>query len=85
VSDYTPTTEEVRHGYVGKQAVCVNHGDWITKDQWTEFGAEFDRWLAERDRQKQAQAWDEGYVCGYRDGYGDDLDTPNPYRQGENK
>lgn len=59
-SGYIPTTEEVRHAHVGKQAVCVNHGDWITEEQWAEFGAEFDRWLAE----VKAQAWEEGCSWG---------------------
>ena len=58
MSDYTPTTEEVRHAHVGKQAVCVNHGDWITEEQWAEFGAEFDRWFTEELRKAKAEAWE---------------------------
>ena len=82
--DYTPTTEEIRHGYVGKQAVCINHGDWITKDQWAEFGAEFDRWLAE----VKAQAWEEGQSSMKKvlSVWPKQHHLPiNPYRQGENK
>ncbi len=88
MTEYTPTTEEVRHAHVGKQAVCVNHGDWITEEQWAEFGAEFDRWLAS----VKADAWEEGFDAGERDVFehdeGDEWGKEhtciqNPYRQGE--
>jgi hypothetical protein len=46
VSDYTPTTEEVRTGY-----------STATYDD-DKAGEEFDRWLAE----VKAQAWEEGYA-----------------------
>ena len=47
VSDYTPTTEEVRESYVLMQR-CISYPNPE---------AEFDRWLAE----VKAQAWQEGW------------------------
>ncbi len=48
MSDYTPTTEEVRDRY--------NTFD----NPKTE--AEFDRWLSEVIRKAKEEAWDEGWV-----------------------
>lgn len=71
MTDYTPTTNEVRKRY--------------SRGYLTEHVQQFDRWLAERDRKKQAQAWEEGYDEGYVDGSCDRERADNPYRQGENK
>ena len=58
MSDYTPTTEEVRSDYA------------ILADNYTPRGKQFDRWLAEvkaqerkaeRERIKQ-RLWDDGYL-----------------------
>jgi len=69
VSDYTPTTEEVRNAV------------WLLKHLDTPLAfpdeAGFDRWLAE----VKAQAWEEGYTQGNNDMYNGDFQTPNPYRQ----
>lgn len=66
VAEYTPTTDGVRNRYI-KARVSY------------EPGAEFDRWLAARDREVAAQAWDEGRWAFRGQG------TPwpaNPYRSG---
>jgi hypothetical protein len=55
VSDYTPTTGDVRARYVR------DHGAHFVSD-W----AEFDRWLAE----VKAQAWEEGHGAFYEAGRG---------------
>lgn len=72
MSDYTPTTEEVRNQYSGLSTAHSNHAGQV----YINF-AEFDRWLAE----VKAQAWEEGYDSGAERNY---MDSPsNPYRQGE--
>jgi len=70
VSDYTPTTEEVRQGWR-----TARTGQFYVKEQFIT-DEEFDRWLAE----VKADAWDEGYVSS-DDYYGE---HDNPYR-GDNK
>lgn len=56
MSDYTPTTAEIRKGYIGEPA-----------DHFMDplVGAEFDRWLAAHDR----EVWRAGYKDGNLDGY----------------
>lgn len=50
MSDWTPSTEQVRSHYVFNQS-----------NQWDpERGEAFDRWLAEHERQVAEKAWDEG-------------------------
>ena len=76
MTDYTPTTEEVREAYVIDDE-CVF---MTSKAQWT--AEEFDRWLAD----VKAQAWEEGNKQAHQDIDGEwpTSYTPNPYRQGEN-
>ena len=76
MTDYTPTTEEVRYKYSW----------WTDKNlvarglEPTDTLAEFDRWLAE----VKAQAWEEGYAHGNADAFTEARrDRDNPYRQGE--
>lgn len=71
MSDYTPTTENVRYGYV------ANSSEMRSDKKLYE---EFDRWLAE----VKAQAWADGYTAGTHDWRTESLTTPNPYR-GKNK
>ena len=47
--DYTPTTEDVRTTYAQ-----APYWDDFHQDR----ADEFDRWLAERDRQKQSEGWE---------------------------
>lgn len=75
MTDYTPTTEEVR------QQWGWNYPDYDNED------VAFDRWLAE----VKAEAWSEGFDAGERDvfehdrtGWDDSPCIPNPYK-GENK
>lgn len=82
MTEYTPTTEEVRDRW-GRDA--------ISEDLRPEWLAEFDRWLAEHTRQVAERAWDEGYRQGWGDrdedfhaGYvpsGFEQDTQNAYRK----
>lgn len=84
MTEYTPTTEEVRHRYGRDTADDV--GMFEVKAH-----AEFDRWLAERDRQVAERAWAEGYRQGWGDRHDDfhagyvpsgfEQDTLNPYRK----
>lgn len=50
--NYTPSTDEVRAFYV---AGIPPHRSSVSQGN-----AEFDRWLAERDRKMMAQGYDEG-------------------------
>lgn len=56
LSEYTPTTVEVRNEWAGSRAdsyaLAVEHADAIAE-------AEFDRWLAEVERTAAAQALEE--------------------------
>ena len=85
MTDYTPTTEEVRDGWVE-----VQNAWWPgCPDNWDDLkAAEFDRWLAE----VKAQAWDEGQLALLEymrvplyPSNGDEPRNPkqprNPYRQ----
>lgn len=64
--EYVPTTEQVRETYA---ALCK-----------TEAAAdEFDRWLAEHDRESAEKAWDEGYDYASDGKWGP---GENPYRDG---
>ena len=80
MSDYTPTTEEVRYKYswwTDKNLVARGVEPTDTK-------AEFDRWLAE----VKAQAWEEGKQVAedhYVPGIDCDCFPANPYRQGEER
>lgn len=67
MTDYTPTTEEVRESYVLMQK-CSAYPNPDT---------EFDRWLFHM----REDAWDRGYQAGLID-YASNMST-NPYRQGE--
>jgi len=72
VSDYIPTTEEVRMYYKHPEG---------SKIAWFVTPVEFDRWLAE----VKAQAWEEGLEAKFKRLEDDDsISLPNPYR-GENK
>ena len=69
MSDYTPTTEEVRDDYA------------LLADASRPRHMQFDRWLVE----VKAQAWEEGYAAGDSDAHTENrLDSSNPYR-GETK
>ncbi len=72
MTDYTPTTEEVREGY-----------STATYDD-AKSGAEFDLWLAEVKREAKEEAWTEGYIGGFTVAITPDASTlDNPYRHGE--
>lgn len=90
MTDYTPTTDEVREEYVyGAQEVDLDGQVVVSFD---EADARFDRWLAS----VKAEAWDEVVatirrcdpkctddcdICVFRGDVLADI-TPNPYREG---
>lgn len=55
MSEYTPTTEEVRDSYDYQFTLGMSDISRI---------AEFDRWLAEHDRVVKSKAWAEGFAEG---------------------
>lgn len=65
MSDYTPTTEEVRRDYVAcnssPQASMSDDGVMVGDASY-----EFDRWLAAHDREVAEKAWDEGFMRANR-------------------
>lgn len=78
--EYTPTTENVRntYAYIGQGFAPSTRKNRALAE------AEFDRWLAEHDRQIAENAWDEGYSAGASDVFEqrwDDRLTPNPFRE----
>ena len=69
MSDYTPTTEQIRDDYALLAGVVRPRHQ------------QFDRWLAG----VKAQAWEKGYAAGDADAHTENrLNSPNPYRK-ENK
>lgn len=79
--EYTPTTDttdEIRADFAGFPHRC---NDCQHMDE----AARFDRWLAARDREVAARAWDEGAQHVYAEGrclFAQDGDPcpANPYR-----
>lgn len=71
MSDYTPTTDDVR-----ESATCGHDYSWLTDEQ-------FDRWLAS----VKADAWDEGYREGISEAHPwvptDPPSGRNPHREGK--
>lgn len=78
MSDYTPTTERVRNSYANDIACFPKPENVFEANARAEAAKEeFDRWLAEHDRELQAEAWDEAtahvnVTCNH-----------NPYRQAQ--
>ena len=68
MSDYTPTTEEVREGYSAEYDGCD-----CENCQYDRIA--FDRWLAE----VKAEAWDEGWMHNVDERWSSRSD--NPYRE----
>lgn len=80
MSDYTPTTEWVIAGWMKARA-----SDGVTADVAVE---EINRWFAEVIRKAKADAWEECAQEAYDRGMlhditFEDIQTLNPYRQGE--
>jgi hypothetical protein len=74
MSDYTPTTEEVRNGYVAAES---EPNPYVSEDE----RAEFDRWLAEVVREAKWVGWEEGWDARV---FAETVTpTENPYRKGE--
>ena len=90
MTEYVPTTEEVRRCYGDIHCSDLNAGSLESHECPEE--AEFDRWLAEHDRQVKADAWDEGrnaepVQCDDHETYCSEYECfcdvyVNPYREG---
>lgn len=68
MTDYTPTTDEVRINYIGTTAELAADTPWREHRP-----AEFDRWLEEHDRQVAASAYEKGWDDGYKEGEGYEI------------
>lgn len=75
MTEYTPTTKEVRINYIGTTAELAADVPWREHRP-----AEFDRWIEEHDRQVAEESYDEGFANGV-DYHADTIYAPlNPYR-----
>lgn len=77
MSEYTPTTKEVRAFYVAgipPHRASVSAGN-----------AEFDRWLQSVKSEAKAEGWDEGQIAGRNNEHHTNWSQPisNPYRSHE--
>ena len=70
MSMYVPTTERVKLRYAFATT-------YLTHKDPKRVREEFDRWLAEHDRQVKADAWEFGYLTAATRG---ETNTINPYR-----
>lgn len=85
-SEVTPTTEEVPVRVTDASVrECVMFGNLHLRGEDTnsigtpltvEISEKYDDWLADRDRKIAAEAWEEGRINGYYQGYRRD---DNPY------
>lgn len=77
MSDYTPTTEEVREVF----CTPITLSQTLSEEFHWEVSGQFDRWLAS----VKAEAWDEGAESAYYDPeIRDQVNYPdNPYREQE--
>lgn len=79
---YTPTTEELRILYVSSEIECPGGATHDADD--ARANAEFDRYLAEHDRQVAERAWDACRQAAYDETGNDYLDDvlgmANPHR-----
>lgn len=61
MSEFTPDTESVRYRYALDRTVMLG------ENEFDRALGEFNRWLADHDREVAAKAWDEGYEAGSED------------------
>lgn len=89
MSESIPTTGEIRH-YWSIQSAERASTRAERASRRVEHAAEFNRWLAEHDREVKAEAWDEGFEAGQEDAYGSEASLrwnmphtciTNPYRE----
>lgn len=88
MSEFVPTTEEVRRCYGDIHCSDLNAGSLESHECPEE--AEFDRWLTEYTRVKQAEAWERGHAAFEQAWESDhsfpyDYATDNPYREEEER
>ena len=82
MSEYTPTTADIRHGYiVTSMRYTPETDDHLLAKRRREVADEFDRWLAK----VKADAWDEGNdageICAMDAEGPDHVCQRNPYRR----
>lgn len=67
-SDYTPDTEEVREDFTCAvyEGISSRRAVEDANFEWDRRAAQFDRWLAEHDRQIAEAAWDKGVSQGVK-------------------
>lgn len=76
MSDYTPTTEEIRRAYTSYTQPSVSDSGEL----FYGISVEFDRWLFHI----QEDAWEAGYQAGVHDGRYDTVrETSNPHTDWE--
>ena len=65
------STEDIRNAF-------IDHGSFVGSEDNIKA---FDAWLIQHDREIKAEAWDEGYATGYRQGQDRPFDSypGNPY------
>ena len=72
MSDYTPTTQEIREVWALARGAGSGYGEMLPSNRM-----EFNRWLAE----VKAEAWQEGFDRGVL--FFNSGDERNPYKQKE--
>lgn len=86
MTDYMPTTDRVRDGYAHDGLEYERQKPEVYEQMVADGYAEFDRWIAEHDRQVKAEAWAESRKAWGR-WHAGVTDTPpiNPYLNGDSK
>lgn len=70
MSEYTPTTDEIRNGYTPDMMIASER----PYEEWKQIAFdEFDRWLAQHDEQIRTAAFQEGYRTGCEEQSGRDA------------
>lgn len=87
MSDYTPTTEDMREVFVAAVRLSfkdVGASAYSIIRGVTHGGAWFDEWLASEIRNAKAEAWEEGYRQGAYDEFrypSIEVEADNPYTE----
>lgn len=83
MSEYTPTTEQVREAY--SLDPYIDYYDPVNAGALhAQARRDFDRWLAAHDRETARKAWDEAADTYERDaliGWATDTPPSNPYKE----
>ena len=79
MSDYTPTTEDVREDY------AIGRNEVIGAGWYSQHRAEFDSWLAAHDAAIAHAAWSEGHTQALVNVAWPDERKSNPYTTNESE